>query len=56
MRVLITGAAGQLGRELVAAAPRDAVVVAHDRSTLDVGDEAAVEAAVGRAIKRAAAR
>lgn len=46
MRVMIAGAAGQLGRALVAAAPSDAVVVSHDRSTLDVTDARAVEEAV----------
>ena len=45
MRILITGAGGQVGRELVAAfAGHD--VVAADHTTLDVGDRADVLAAV----------
>jgi dTDP-4-dehydrorhamnose reductase len=44
--VLIAGAGGQLGRELVATAPRGARVVALDRAALDVSDAAAVDVAV----------
>ncbi|HXY97223.1 MAG TPA: dTDP-4-dehydrorhamnose reductase [Steroidobacteraceae bacterium] len=44
MRVLITGAAGQLGRALAAAAPRGAVVRALTRAELDIAQEAAVRA------------
>ena len=44
MRVLITGAAGQLGRALVAAAPAGHVVRACTRAELDIADEAAVRA------------
>ena len=46
MRVLITGAGGQLGRALVASAPVDRSVAALTREELDIGDESAVEAAV----------
>jgi dTDP-4-dehydrorhamnose reductase len=41
-RALIAGAAGQLGRALVAAAPATWEVVACGRAELDVGDETAV--------------
>lgn len=44
MKVLITGAKGQLGRALQASAPANAVIVAHDVDTLDITDEAAVAA------------
>jgi dTDP-4-dehydrorhamnose reductase len=44
VRVLITGAAGQLGRALAAAAPPGEVVRAVSRAELDVADEAAVRA------------
>jgi dTDP-4-dehydrorhamnose reductase len=42
MRVLITGAAGQVGRELVRRAPAAATVQALDRSALDIRDAAAI--------------
>lgn len=45
MRVLITGAGGQLGRALVAAAPAAATVRACTHGELDIADEAAVAAA-----------
>jgi dTDP-4-dehydrorhamnose reductase len=44
--VLVTGAAGQVGRALVATAPPEWSVVALDRATLDIADEAAVAHAV----------
>jgi dTDP-4-dehydrorhamnose reductase len=44
MKVLITGAHGQLGRGLQASAPVGAEIVAHDVDTLDIANRAAVEA------------
>ena len=44
MRVLVTGAAGQLGRALAAAAPRGEVVKACSHAELDIAQEAAVRA------------
>jgi len=46
VRVLVTGAAGQVGRALLRAAPAGAVVVGLTRADLDVGDATAVAAAV----------
>lgn len=46
MKVIVTGAGGQLGRALVAGAPADAAVVALDRAALDIGDAAAVQARI----------
>jgi len=43
MKVLVTGAGGQVGRALLASAPAEAEVVAADRATLDIGDGEAVE-------------
>jgi len=42
MRVLITGAAGQVGRELVRRAPAAANLHALNRSALDITDAAAI--------------
>jgi dTDP-4-dehydrorhamnose reductase len=49
VKVLITGAAGQLGRALQARAPKNAQVLAVDLADFVVGDRAAVAAAVGAA-------
>ena len=49
MRVMVTGAAGQLGSAFVRAARPITIVPLHSRPTLDIGDEAAVSAAVARA-------
>ncbi len=46
MKVLVTGAGGQLGRALVAAAPAGADVTALDRGHLDIADGAAVASCV----------
>jgi len=46
MRVLLTGAAGQVGSELARALDGRAEVIEHDRSTLDLGDGKAVANAV----------
>ncbi len=48
MKVLVTGAGGQLGRALVAGAPAGAQVVAVDRAALDIADGAAVADRVAR--------
>ena len=46
MRVLITGAAGQVGRALLRTRPAQIEVRAPDRAELDIGDEASVRHAV----------
>lgn len=46
MKVLVTGARGQLGRALAASLPAGATLVALARGDLDIGDEAAVAARV----------
>ncbi|MFU8814646.1 MAG: sugar nucleotide-binding protein, partial [Pseudomonadales bacterium] len=48
MRALITGAGGQLGRELLATAPEHVQCVALDRHCLDIGDGGSVERALRR--------
>ncbi len=46
MKVLVTGAQGQVGRCLLASAPPNVTVVGLTRAQLDVGDEDAVQRAV----------
>ncbi|OJY69526.1 MAG: dTDP-4-dehydrorhamnose reductase [Sphingobium sp. 66-54] len=46
MKVLLTGASGQLGRALQATAPAGAALTALDRAALDIGDAVAVTARV----------
>lgn len=50
MKVLVTGAGGQLGRALVAGAPESATLAALDSLALDISDCAAVMAAVSGAL------
>lgn len=47
MKVLITGAGGQVARALVAARPEGATVLALSRADLDISDRTAVLAAIG---------
>ncbi|WP_240732779.1 dTDP-4-dehydrorhamnose reductase [Halioglobus maricola] len=47
-KILITGAGGQLGRELLRAAPEDFHCVGLTRAELDIGDAAAVTELIGR--------
>lgn len=49
MRVLITGANGQVGRALLATAPPAATIIATGRTELDIGDAGAVRAFVAEA-------
>lgn len=44
MKVLVTGAGGQVGRALLATAPKDVGLIPCLHSDLDIGDEAAVSA------------
>lgn len=48
MKVLITGATGQLGRALIATAPEGWAVEAADRAALDLADTAAIHAEILR--------
>lgn len=48
MKVVITGAGGQLGQALQASAPSGCVLVPLDRTALDIGDEAAVADMIAR--------
>ena len=49
MKVLITGANGQVGRALQARAPKQAVITALGHADLDISSRAAVEAFIGQA-------
>ena len=49
MKVLITGANGQVGRALQARAPKQAVITTLGHADLDISNRAAVEAFVGQA-------
>ena len=46
MKVLVTGAGGQVGRELVGTAPSGVAFTAASHADLDIGDRAAVAAAL----------
>jgi len=46
VKVLITGAGGQVGRSLLACAPAHATITAYTHARLDIGDPGAVEQAV----------
>jgi dTDP-4-dehydrorhamnose reductase len=48
MRIIVTGAAGQLGRTITAAYASRAAVIPVSRQALDIGDAAAVEAFIAR--------
>jgi dTDP-4-dehydrorhamnose reductase len=48
MKVLIVGAAGQVGRAVAHAAPPGAALILRTRAELDIGDEAAVAAALAQ--------
>jgi dTDP-4-dehydrorhamnose reductase len=50
MRVLLTGAAGQLGRCIIDRFPADWTLIAMDSQQLDIADSAAVSAAVERLV------
>jgi dTDP-4-dehydrorhamnose reductase len=47
MKVLVTGAHGQVGRALIASAPAETEVVAVGHADLDIGDAAAVDRLLG---------
>jgi len=47
MKALVTGAGGQLGRAVIAAAPAGWTIQAAAHADIDIGDAAAVDAAVG---------
>ena len=49
MNILITGAAGQLGRELSACAPAAHKLAKHDRTTLNLADDQSIAAALEQA-------
>jgi dTDP-4-dehydrorhamnose reductase len=50
MKVLITGAKGQLGKALLASAPADMVVTALDRHGLDITNQEAIDAAMAEVL------
>jgi dTDP-4-dehydrorhamnose reductase len=52
MKVLILGAGGQVGRALQACVPDGAIVTALDRSVVDVGDGAAIEAVIADVVPK----
>lgn len=47
-RVLVTGAGGQLGRALLACAPKGVTVIGRSRADLDIADTEAVQACIDR--------
>lgn len=47
MRVLITGAGGQLGRALIQSAPSEFTVIARSRAELDIADLSAISTCIG---------
>ena len=48
MKVLVTGAGGQVGRALLSSAPEDVEVIGCDKASLDITDPAAVSAKIAR--------
>jgi dTDP-4-dehydrorhamnose reductase len=46
MKILVTGAGGQLGQALVAAAPQDVEIIAVSRAECDLSDPASINAAI----------
>ena len=52
MKVLILGAGGQVGRALQTCVPDGAIVTALDRSVVDVGDGAAIEAVIADVVPK----
>lgn len=48
MKVVVTGAAGQLGQALLKAMPQDWEITAHTRAEMDLADTASIRAAMAR--------